>query len=67
MFCGFSAHFAPPPFSEARVGWQVCTMEAGDEVWSVAFSPDGSHIASGSNDDLVKIWNWTEVSSSVRV
>ena len=61
---GFRA-FRPPIFSEARVGWQVCTMEAKDEVWSVAFSPDGTHIVSGSNDGLVKIWNWPEVSSSV--
>jgi WD40 repeat protein len=25
-------------------------------VWSVAFSPDGATIASGSNDGLVRIW-----------
>ena len=26
-------------------------------VWSVAFSPDGSKIVSGSEDNTVKIWN----------
>jgi predicted NACHT family NTPase len=26
-------------------------------VWSVAFSPDGQHIVSGSWDNLVKVWS----------
>ena len=29
-----------------HVGW----------VWSVAFSPDGTRIVSGSSDNLVKLW-----------
>ena len=28
-----------------------------DCVLSVAFSPDGTMIASGSNDDTIKLWN----------
>ena len=28
-----------------------------DSVLSVAFSPDGKHVVSGSADMLVKIWN----------
>ena len=39
-----------------------------DEVDSVAFSPDGNRVASGSFDSLVKIWNietGAEVSSFV--
>ena len=27
------------------------------EVWSVNFSPDGQYIASGGNEEIVKIWN----------
>jgi WD40 repeat protein len=28
-----------------------------NSVWSVAFSPDGQHIVSGSADKLVKVWS----------
>ncbi|MBN81939.1 MAG: hypothetical protein CMJ70_17550 [Planctomycetaceae bacterium] len=31
-----------------------------DEVWSVAFSPDGQRIVSGSNDKTLKIWDASE-------
>jgi len=27
------------------------------EVWTVAFSPDGARVVSGSYDSLVRIWN----------
>ena len=35
-----------------------------DRVTSVAFSRDGTHIVSGSDDKLVKIWN-TETGGEV--
>ena len=36
-------------------------------VNSVAFSPDGRHIVSGSNDNTVCIWNVTMVESASEV
>jgi len=39
-------------------GRQVCTLTGhSDKVVVVAFSPDGSRVASGSLDSFVKIWN----------
>jgi COMPASS component SWD3 len=43
----------------------VCDCEEGvaslaghtDMIFSVAFSPDGQHIVSGSGDNLVKVWS----------
>ncbi|MEH1919560.1 WD40 repeat domain-containing protein [Nostoc sp.] len=29
-------------------------------VWSVAFSPDGKRLASGSNDSTIKLWGLPE-------
>ena len=38
-------------------GRQVHTLRHSDGVKVVAFSPDGKRVASGSFDNLVKIWN----------
>ena len=57
-------------WTEARFRWQVCTLTGhSGAVYSVNFSPDGKSIVTGSEDDLVKIWDaepGAEVSSSVR-
>jgi WD40 repeat protein len=57
-------------WSEETVLWQVLTLIGHSEtVWSIAFSPDGNLIVSGSNDKLVKIWDvktGTEVSKLVQ-
>ena len=39
-------------------GWQVHSL-TGHSRWvqSVAFSPNGNRVASGSDDNLVKIWD----------
>ena len=42
-------------------GWgheQECTLTGhSDFVRSVAYSPDGKHLVSGSNDNTVKVWD----------
>ena len=39
-------------FSQVKV-----TLEGSDWVYSVAFSPDGSTLASGSRDDTIRLWD----------
>ena len=53
--CGFAlAHMA----QQAGGGEPVCTLTGhSDTVASVAYSPDGKHIVSGSWDRTVKVWN----------
>ena len=57
--------FSPP----CLVDEQECTLTGhSDWVFSVAYSPDGKHIVSGSDDKTVKIWDSTtgkEVSALV--
>ena len=37
---------------------QECTLRGhSDYVRSVAYSPDGKHIVSGSDDNTVKVWD----------
>lgn len=43
-----------------EVGWNAClqTLEGhGNSVQSVAFSPDGQRLASGSYDSTIKLWD----------
>jgi len=38
--------------------WQVCTLKGHtDAVWSVAFSPDGKRVFSGSPNHTLRIWD----------
>jgi len=44
--------------SEEMLGWQVHTLSGhAGEVYSVAFSRDGTRVVSGSGDMLVRIWD----------
>ena len=33
------------------------TIAHSDTIWSVAFSPDGTKIVSGSHDKTIKVWD----------
>lgn len=44
-----------PPFVERVLG--IARMRHGDEVYGVAWSPDGGRLATASKDGTVKIWD----------
>ncbi|MBI3248823.1 MAG: WD40 repeat domain-containing protein [Deltaproteobacteria bacterium] len=52
------AGVADPMTVESLVGQQRAVLKGHtDWVWSVAFSPDGTTLASGSRDDTVRLWD----------
>jgi WD40 repeat protein len=43
---------------DAQTGQEILTLKGhSDRVWSVAFSPDGKRIVSGSVDETLKLWD----------
>ncbi|KIJ36174.1 hypothetical protein M422DRAFT_179768, partial [Sphaerobolus stellatus SS14] len=45
--------------NDRRKGWlrELQVLEQGDAVLTVAFSPDGKHIVSGSSEKTIRIWD----------
>src|SRR5262249_9201653 len=52
---------------DAQTGKEVLSLKGHtDVVEAVAFSPDGQHLASGSRDQTIKIWNVQNGQEEVR-
>ena len=56
---------AKRPDANAAVAEPTVTLrEHSGPVWSVAYSPDGKRIVSGSNDKTVKVWDFSALDKS---
>ena len=56
--CGDFDRFCDRRVLRGRASRQVRSVKAHSEkVHAVAFSPDGTRVVSGSQDNLVKIWD----------
>ena len=43
---------------ELATGQEIKRFKADDEVYAVAFSPDGQYLATGSDDKTAQVWPW---------
>ena len=56
--CFAQANLSKAQLYEANFGLPRCTLRGHvHRLWSVAFAPDGETLASGGEDDSVKIWH----------